>query len=161
MRRVVWRGVAVRPAAPLQVCDRERTSLESSNGTLRYRVNETAHAASASASGSCPGAAAAGAADAGGCIKVIQAAPYSHVVLALSFLDGKPAVGGPQIFDVASVRVPTHPSAAWLLEEADLASWRLWPSDDAARSAVAIVSTNYMVRAGRPPCAVSLVNSDT
>ena len=160
---MVWRGrVAVRPAAPLQVCDSERTSLESSTGTLRYRVNETAHAASANASGSCAGSAVVGTVDAGKCIKVIQAAPYFHVALALTFLDGNApgAAGGPQIFDVASVP-PTHPDAAWLLEEADLASWRLWPSDDAARSAVAIVSTNYMVRAGRPPCAVSLVNSDT
>jgi hypothetical protein len=133
---------------PVQVCNSERTSLESGAGTLRYRwVNRTANAANANVSGSCAGAAAAAsAADAGGCIKVIQAAPYSHVVLTLTFRDGKPpGAAGPQIFDVSVL--PTHPDVAWLLEEADLASWRLWPSANASQSAAAIVSANYMVRA--------------
>ena len=93
---------------PVQVCDSERTSLESSAGTLRYRwVSRTANAANASASGSCAGAAAAGTADAGGCIKVIQAAPYSHVVLTLNFLDGKdPGASPPTMAHPGTPRAP-------------------------------------------------------
>ena len=103
-------------ALAVDICDNRRTSIERHAGPaiLRFRGNGTSATEGVSihdrrlanlTAGTCDGRLAS---DPGGkpaCIKVIQGPPYSHVVLALAFRDGGGgAVGGPQIFAVASVR---------------------------------------------------------
>jgi hypothetical protein len=104
-------------ALAVDICDNRRTSIERGAGpAMRFRGNGTSATEVQLANltaGRCDGRLAS---DPGGkpaCIKVIQGPPYSHVVLALAFRDGGGgAVGGPQIFDVASVlpsRAPPPP----------------------------------------------------